>query len=230
MKLLFTILFAALLCTHAASAHNDEREVKNFNGVVAGGPIDVVIKFGDKEGLRFEGDAEAIATLVTEVKGDQLIIRPKTSWVSWARKYENKKITAYVTAKQLSSLAMSGNGNVTVSGTITAAEFAVTLSGSGSIRANVDADKITGVLSGSGTSDITGKADKVSVILSGAGTFGSKELTVNDLSAKISGKGNIYISTGGKIKAFITGSGHVFYTGNADIEKTVIGSGGVSEI
>jgi hypothetical protein len=230
MKLLFTILFAALLFSQGASAQKDERNVKNFNGVVAGGPIDVVIKFGDKESLMFEGDKEAIATLVSEVKGDKLVIRPQTSWVSWARKYENKKITAYVTAKQLSSLAMSGNGSITVSGTITAAEFAVTLSGSGSIKANVEADKITGILSGSGTSNISGKAGEASIILSGPGTFGSKLLTVNDLSAKISGKGNVYISTEGKINAFITGSGHVFYTGNADVEKTVIGSGGVSKL
>ena len=230
MKLLFTILFAALLLSQGANAQNAERNVKNFNGVVAGGPIDVIIKFGDKESLRFEGDAAAVASLVSEVKGDVLIIRPQTSWVSWARKYENKKITAYVTAKQLSSLTMSGNGSIAVSGTITAAEFAVTLSGSGSIKANVDADKITGVLSGSGTSNISGKAGEASVTLSGPGTFGSKTLTVNGLSARISGKGNIYINTKGKIKAFISGSGHVFYTGNADIEKTVIGSGGVSEI
>lgn len=209
---------------------SDERDVKNFNGIVAGGPIEVVVKLGAKESLRFEGDKEAIATLVSEVKGDKLVIRPQTSWVSWAKKYENKKIIAYVTAKQLSSLTMSGNGSLIVSGTITAAEFTTTLSGSGTIKAKVDADKITGLISGSGTADISGKADVASVTLSGTGNFGSKALTiVNKLSARISGKGSINVSTNGTINATISGSGHVYYSGNPEIEKTVLGSGDVIE-
>jgi len=211
------------------TALRDERELKNFTGVGAGGPIDVVVKLGDNESIRFEGDKEAIATLVTEVKGSILIIRPQTSWTSWAKKYENKKITAYVTAKQLSSIAMSGNGSINVIGAVTAAEFAVTLSGSGSVKLHVDADKITGVLSGSGNIEINGKAKNASVTLSGPGTFGGKSLVVDNLSARISGSGNINVKTDGSISAFVSGSGHVYYTGNPDIKKTVIGSGGVIE-
>ena len=189
----------------------------------------MVVKFGSKESLRFEGDKEAISTLVSEVKGDKLIIRPQTSWVSWSRKYQNKKIIAYVTARQISSLTMSGDGSITASGKITASEFAVTLSGSGFIKANVEADKITGVVSGSGTANITGTAEAASVTLSGPGSFGSKMLSVNELSARISGKGNINMTTNGKIKAFISGSGHVYYSGNPEIEKTIVGSGNVVE-
>lgn len=215
--------------TAAMKLPNDEREVKNFNGIIAGGPIEVVVKFGAKENLKFEGDAAAIATLVSEVKGDKLVIRPQTSWTSWARKYEGKKIVAYVTAKQISSLTMSGDGSITVTGTITAADFTTTLSGSGSIKANVAADRITGVVSGSGSADISGKAGSASVTLSGPGTFGTKAFHVNQLTARISGKGGINISTDGKIKALISGSGHVYYSGNPEIEKTVLGSGDVIE-
>lgn len=242
MKSLFSILFVASTFSQIntvsaispiditiSKSSFDEREVKNFNGIIAGGPIQVMVKFGNKESLRFEGDKEAIATLITEVKGDKLVIRPKTSWVSWARKYENKKIIAYVTAKQLSSLTMSGDGSITVSGNITAEEFATTLSGSGIIKANVEADKITAVVSGSGNANITGKATTASVTLSGAANFGSKALSVDQLSARISGKGSINVKTDGKIKAVISGSGHVYYTGNPEIEKTVLGSGGVIE-
>lgn len=210
-------------------APGDERTVKNFNGVVAGGPIQVIVTLGDKETLRFEGDAGAISTLVSEVRGELLIIRPQTSWISWSRKYEGKKITAYVTARQLSSISMSGDGSIRVIGTVTAAEFAATLSGSGSIKAYVEADKITGVLSGSGTSDISGKTGLATITLSGTGTFGSKALSADEVSARISGKGNIRISTNGKIKATISGSGQIYYSGDADIEQTVIGTGGVTK-
>ncbi|WP_316794264.1 head GIN domain-containing protein [Pedobacter frigoris] len=243
MKRLFSIILVATLATTYTSTFadqsinintshvvKDERNVRNFNGIVAGGPIDIIVKIGDKEGLTFEGDEEAITTLISEVKGNILIIRPQNSWKSWAKKYENKKITAYVTAKQITSLAMSGNGTITVSGTAIASEFAVTLSGSGSIKANVDADKITGVISGSGSVVLNGKADDASVTLSGSGSFGSKTLAVNNLSARVSGSGNINVNTDGNIKAVISGSGHVYYSGNPEINETVLlGSGRVSK-
>jgi hypothetical protein len=241
MKSLLTILLASFLFSQVNNIQaapfainkttqtSDEREVKNFNGIVAGGPIEVIVKFGDKESLRFEGDKEAIATLVGEVKSNILIIRPQTSWTSWAKKYENKKIIAYVTAKQISSLTMSGNGNLTVNGTITATDFAATLSGSGTIKANVQADKITGVVSGSGTANISGNAATASVTLSGPGSFGNKALSVNELSARMSGKGTINITADTKINAFISGSGHIYYSGDAEVKETILGSGGVSK-
>ena len=240
MKKIFTIfmlgaLFTSNLSVFAVTPLNnisvvrDDRQVKDFTGVAAGGPIDVIVKFGTQESLRFEGDKEAISTLVSQVKGGILIIRPQTSWMSWAKKYENKKITAYVTVKALSSVAMSGNGSLLVNGTAKAAEFAVTLSGSGNVKLNVEADKITGVLSGSGNIELNGSAKNASVTLSGGGNFGGKSLVIDQLSARISGSGNINLKTDGSISAFISGSGHVYYTGNPEIKKTVIGSGGVTE-
>lgn len=243
-----TFLFAAMFCilglnaiskNHTSSRFSlvktedplfDDRNVKNFTGVAAGGPINVVIKMGATESLKFEGDAEAISTLVSEVKGNILIIRPKTSWTSWAKKYEGKTITAYVTAKDITSLTMSGNGNITVSGELTSGEFTSTLSGSGSIKANVTADKLTGVISGSGNLNISGKTDVVQITISGSGNLNGKTLVTNRLSTRISGSGTVSIKTDGTIKAFISGSGHVYYNGNPTVEKTVIGSGGVSEL
>lgn len=241
MKRLLPIIFTLFICTennviagepitiNSSSLSKDERNVKDFNGVAAGGPINVIIKLGDKESLRFEGDEEAIVTLISEVKSGILVIRPQNSWTSWAKKYENKQITAYVTAKRISSLTMSGNGSMNVSGTVSAEELAITLSGSGSIKAKIAVDKLTGVISGSGNVDLTGTTDVGSVTLSGSGNFGSKILEVNTLSTRISGSGNVNVTTDGKISAFISGSGHVYYIGNPEIKKTVLGSGGVSK-
>jgi hypothetical protein len=242
MKPLFPLAFALALCTanlntianptlpHFKSfISQEERTVKNFNGVAAGGPIEVIITIGNKESIKFEGDAEAIATLVTEVKGEVLIIRPSISWKSWARKYEGKKITAYVNAKNISSLIMSGDGSILVKGTVTAAELAITLSGSGSIKTSISADLLTTTISGSGSLDATGKATKGSFNISGSGRLNGKTLTLTDLTARISGSGSVYSIVNGEIKAIISGSGHVYYAGNPSIEQKVLGSGGVSE-
>jgi len=104
MKKLFALLLASFTLTSginiAASAHTpinaakslkDDREVKNFNGVASAGPINVIVTLGNTESCRLEGDAEAIATIVTEVKSGVLVIRPQTSIRSWSNKYDGKK-------------------------------------------------------------------------------------------------------------------------------------------
>ncbi len=208
----------------------EDREVRDFNGVAAGGPINVVITLGNTESLRFEGDADAIATLITEVKGNVLIIRPQNSWTSWARKYENKKITAYISAKTIKSLTMSGNGQMSVKGTVQGSALASTLSGSGSISANVDVDNFAGTISGSGNLNISGKADKAVVTISGSGSLTKKGLSVGSMSSVISGSGSVYINAEDHIRAVVSGSGSINYTGNATVEQRISGSGRVRKI
>jgi hypothetical protein len=215
---------------NSSKFNQENRDVKDFNGLAAGGPIEVIITIGNAESIKFEGDAEAISTLVSEVKGNILIIRPKTSWTSWSHKYENKKIVARVSAKTITSLTMSGNGSIKVNGTIHAAELATTLSGSGTITANVDADELTSVISGSGNLIITGKTDKANVTVSGSGKFSGKTLSMNDLDTRISGSGSVNVKVEDNIKALVSGSGRVNYIGNPNVEQRVIGSGGVSKI
>lgn len=208
----------------------EDRDVKNFNGVAAGGPINVVITLGSTEGLRFEGDADAIATLITEVKGSTLIIRPQNSWTSWARKYENKKITAYVSAKTIKSLTMSGNGNMSVTGKIKESSLAATLSGSGSISASADVSNFTGVISGSGNLNFSGGADEATITISGSGSFTKKGFSVGSLSTVVSGSGSVNVNAEDRINAVISGSGSINYSGNAQIEQRVSGSGRVRKI
>ncbi|WP_316830852.1 head GIN domain-containing protein [Pedobacter aquatilis] len=243
MKKIFSILFVAVLFTTSFSAianfpvttstsklSGDERDVKNFSGVAAGGPINVVITLGSTESCRFEGDEDAISTLITEVKGNVLIIRPQNSWTSWEHKYENKKITAYVTAKTITSLTMSGSGNMSVKGNVNSKTLSATLSGSGSITTSANVDDFNGVISGSGKLNINGSADDAKVVISGSGNFSGKGLSVNNLSTTVSGSGTIDIKAEQTIRAVISGSGNVNYTGNATVEKTVIGSGRVRKI
>jgi hypothetical protein len=243
MKRLFSFVLVAFLgaTTFTAIAkpiHNnnqsiataDERTVRDFQGIASGGPIEVIVKLGNTESLRFEGDADAISTLVSEVKGNVLIIRPKNSWRSWSDKYENKKIVAYITAKSLNSIAMSGNGSITVNGIIKGTELKAILSGSGSIKADINVDELTSVLSGSGSVNITGSANEASVTLSGSGAFAGKTLSVDNLTTKISGSGSVYIKADRKIDALIVGSGNVNYTGDATVEQRVVGSGSIRKV
>lgn len=236
----FVLLFAlALICfnqqtVQAKNIHkiikSASQEIRNFNGIASGGPINVVVKMGNTESIKFEGDEEAIATLITEVKGNVLIIRPQISWMSWEKKYEGKKITAYVTAKELSNITMSGSGKIVVNGALKNNEISINISGSGNIKVNSDSEKLNARMSGSGTLDITGDAKTANIAISGSAKFDGKGFNVEDLSAKISGSGAIYIHANENINAIISGSGNIRYSGNPQIEKTVLGSGTIKKM
>ncbi|WP_316798689.1 head GIN domain-containing protein [Pedobacter frigidisoli] len=243
MKKIFSTLLVALTLTATIDAiakdqinissskrFEDERAVKSFNGVAAAGPINVVLTIGNTESCRLEGDEEALETIVTEVKGNILIIRPQTSITSWSRKYDGKKITAYVTAKSISSLAVSGSGSMVVNGKVDAQSLATTISGSGSIKATADVDNLSAVISGSGSINLSGTAEHAKIVMSSSGAFAGKSFSVSTLSATISGSGQVNIKADESIKAVISGSGSINYSGNATVEKTVIGSGGVRKV
>ena len=207
-----------------------EKEVKNFNAIAAGGPIDVIVTLGDSESLKLEGDEDDIASIVIEVKGNVLIIRPKTSWKSWKSIYRHKKITAYVTAKQIKSLTMSGSGTIKVNGKLKNQRLTTTLSGSGNINASIETVDLTAIISGSGNLDLSGSAQETDVNISGSGSFGKKDFSTSKLTAVISGSGGVYATVQTSIDAVISGSGSVNYTGNPVIESKVSGSGKVRKM
>ena len=211
------------------TTQQEERAVGTFKGIASGGSVMVMVTMGNKETIRFEGDEEAIAQLITEVKNDVLIIRPKTKWNDWSRRYRDAKVTVYINAKKLNSLTMSGSGGITVSNTINTSELVATLSGSGGIKAATSCKSLVGVISGSGTLYINGKADNTNLTLSGSGSFFGKNFTAQRLSAQISGSANVFINVEDHIEAVISGSGSISYSGNPKIEKTIIGSGRIKK-
>jgi hypothetical protein len=243
MKILTKLLFIALLATTAgvkaaapgthktfAIALSEARQVGSFKGISVSGAINAIVKIGNEENVRLEGDQDAIAQLVTEVKDGILTIRPKTKWMDWNKKFNNSRITAYISAKHLTSVTMSGSGSIDVQNTLNETELTTTLSGSGSIKVAANVSKLTAILSGSGNIDLNGKANQANLTVTGSGNVKASAFTVETATTKISGSGSIYIHATQKIEAVTVGSGSVYYSGNPNIETRKVGSGGVKKI
>lgn len=232
------LVLALLTFSYNANSHltkqtipvmQDERTTGSFKGIAAGGPLNVKVTLGNTESIRFEGNKDAIAELVTEVNSGILTIKPKTKWNDWSRRYSKPDVTVYISAKRLSSLTMSGSGNLEVSNTINGSELVATLSGSGSIRASANVKSFSGVLSGSGNINLAGKSDDANLTISGSGSFRGKSFSVNKVEVQISGSADAYIRASQHIDAVISGSGSIIYSGDATVKKTIIGSGSVSK-
>jgi len=239
-KLNILLLLTALTFSYGANANGtrlhhtvfqNDRTIGEFKGVAAGGPLNVKITMGNKESIRLEGDPAAIADLITAVEDGILTIRPKTKWNDWSRKYNRTSVTAYITARRITSLTMSGSGSMEVENTInSSSELVATLSGSGSIKAAANVRSFTGVISGSGTVYLKGKTRDSNLTLSGSGNFQGKNFSTDQVSIQISGSADVYIHADQKLEAVISGSGSIQYSGNAIVKKTVIGSGNITRI
>lgn len=212
------------------TALQDERTVGSFKGIATGGPLTVKVTIGNKESIRFEGDKDAIAELITEVNNNILSIKPKTKWNDWSRRYNRAEVTVYITAKRLTSLTLSGSGSMEVLNPVNGSDLVTTLSGSGSIKATANVSSFEGVVSGSGTLNIAGKTTDANLTISGSGSLRGKSFTAEKVSVQISGSANVYIKATGKMEAVISGSGNIYYSGDATVKKTIIGSGSISKM
>ncbi|MDR1802526.1 MAG: DUF2807 domain-containing protein [Treponema sp.] len=118
---------------------------------------------------------------------------------------------------------ISGSGKT--EGIIECRDYSANISGSGKITNNVVCDTLTANISGSGEITITGTGRDSTVKISGSGDFYGIEFKTNNVSAQISGSGNMQIWVLDYLKANVAGSGSIRYRGNPTIDYSGSGSG-----
>jgi hypothetical protein len=118
---------------------------------------------------------------------------------------------------------ISGSGKT--EGTVECGNYSANISGSGKIINNVVCDNLTAYISGSGEITITGTGKDSNVRITGSGDFNGIEFKTNNVSAQISGSGNMNIWVLDYLKANVSGSGSVRYRGNPRIDFSGGGSG-----
>lgn len=217
---------AAFLCLALAASAADRREtrsVESFRAVGVSAPIRVEITQGDTHALVVEGDAQALAQLETVVEDGALKLRQKTR----GQVPRMDKVKAYVTAREVESLSVSGSGDM-VCAALRGADLQVSVSGSGNLAiVQLAAAKLDVSVSGSGDVRVAGKADSVSASIAGSGDLKAGKLQVNQANVAISGSGSATLWARDKLSAQIAGSGDLRYYGDPALRKSVAGSGSI---
>lgn len=208
---------------------DETRKVSGFSGISSSGSYNVFITMGNSESLRLEGDADVIREIETEVENGILKIRNKKRVSGWNRN-SGGKVNIYIHAKSLSSITLSGSGDIEVTGLVKALNLSNTISGSGSISLNMDTENYTATISGSGEIKAKGNADNAKITIAGSGDFEGTGLRSSVASARVSGSGDISISADKNLDAVMSGSGNIRYNGNASVKSTKSGSGNISKM
>jgi len=205
----------------------ETRNTGDYDGVKCAGSMDYILVAGTEGKIKLEGESNLLEYIITEIKGNDLIIKVEKGMnlsPSW-----NKTIKVTIPFKDISSVSLAGSGDLWSEDKITASNFNVSLAGSGDMTLNIEATSVEGSLAGSGDITLKGNTNDLSLRLAGSGDIHAFGLQANHTEASIAGSGDIEVVSNQSLKARVSGSGDIEYKGNPSKEDTkVSGSGKIS--
>jgi hypothetical protein len=177
-----------ILSISSFSQVSQEREIKPFTAVENRSSIDMELFQGTSPRLIVEADESVMEQIETWVEGETLYIDVE----GCLRTSGNIKIILTVT--DLTSVRLSGSGNIESKSQLRGELLNVELNGSGDADLDVVVEKLNAKLNGSGDMTLLGDPGNVSVSVSGSGDFELKAKTMEECVVKLTGSGDIYLA------------------------------------
>jgi hypothetical protein len=175
------LLGACTTVRGAAPIITEERAVSGFSAVEVEGSGTLLITQGDSEALTISGEERILPLITSEVRGDTLVIRPRSSFS------HTSELIYRLTVSELEAVTLNGSGDWTATGSADALE--VWINGSGSFDAPELASRTARVA-------ISGSGDAI--------------VRVNEtLDARISSSGSVHYIGSLAIAQQVDGSGRV---------------------
>ena len=199
------------------------RTVSSFNGVTLSMDANVEIFYDSVCRLEITGQQNILNLITTDVVNGVLEVDLKRH--TTLGKHET--VTVKLHLPSLSSIAISGSGNITSSG-VNCESFNARISGSGDINFNGNiANSIDAHISGSGNMNLNSSSTCLNAkySISGSGNIDAEWLKADYVEAKISGSGDQKIYAEKQLEVSISGSGDIAYRGNASVSASISGSG-----
>lgn len=235
MKTILASLAFMIICFLPAmqlKAEEQERKVDSFSEISLRIPGKLHLQQGEKQHVEIVAKTSTLEEIITEVKDRKLIFRFPNKNYLW-KTFNPGDITIYVTVPEITSLSISGSGDILAEDLINSRILDISISGSGDIQLDeLKTDRVSITISGSGDAILHGTdtATDLSATISGSGNIKAINLPVQDAMVKVSGSGNCSVNAQNKLTIKLAGSGSVSYKGRPQIDKTVVGSGSVQNI
>jgi hypothetical protein len=199
----------------------EHRTVQDYNEISLSIPARVYLQQGPTEEIRIIAQENVLENIETYVRNGNLKIKFDRN----VRRHE--PITIYLTTPEITSLSISGSGDVIGENTIETESLSVHISGSGEADLEVITDELRTDISGSGKVYYTGEAGEQNIHISGSGDVHAFDLLSNSAEVHVSGSGNSMLWVTDHLDVRVSGSGDVEYKGNPHITSRISGSGKV---
>ncbi|WP_268846795.1 head GIN domain-containing protein [Flavobacterium aestivum] len=205
----------------------EKRTTAEYDGIYVSGFFDVVLVSGTEGAISIKGEENLLPHIKVEVEGNILKIYSEKN-LHFSTK---KNIVLTVPFEQISSVSLSGSGDIVSKNTIICPTFKAKLSGSGDLTLDVKTTDFETNLSGSGDVVLTGSSDNLVSKTSGSGDVDAINLITKKANLTISGSGDMKANCSESLFARVSGSGDITYKGNPKTKDTkVSGSGDISKI
>ena len=196
--------------------------VTEHEGLELRGSLDVRLAQGEQRSVEVEGQANLIGLVTSEVKNGILILATSKCYRT------DKPFIVHVTMPKVSSLHVSGSGEIRGVGTFNMDQLEVGVMGSGDVDVECQASQVTMNVSGSGDVRVKGRANSCVATVTGSGDVKAGDLITEWAEATVTGSGDVSVHASNALKATVTGSGSVKYSGSpSQVDKNVTGSGEV---
>jgi hypothetical protein len=193
------------ILTGSGDLKTEGRNVTGFTKVETDGSINVFITKADAFEVKVESDDNLIPYIVTEVKGNTLVVRMKDN----INIRKAKKMTVYASMPRLVALTTRGSGSITSESKFNGEDFVAKTQGSGSIRFFFDGKSAVISTQGSGGIKFSGSINKIELGTHGSGSI-KAELVSESAHLYVGGSGSLSIQgTANDVIAEVQGSGSI---------------------
>src|SRR5258708_26176147 len=134
-------------------------------------------------------------------------------WGSWG----DRKLKAYIAARQLDALKASGGSDVYIESSIRADKLDLSLSGGSDLKGKMTVGELSIVQSGGSDIYLGGEVTRLSVHASGGSDFHGYDLIAGDCHVEASGGCDIQITAYQDLSGRASGGSGVYYKGNAHV-------------
>jgi len=210
------ILSLITVFTIGAFAGKQDRPTGSFTGIEISSAIKVVLTQGNTEKLTLEGDDDLLQRVITETRGNKLIIKLKEGTYNKS----SQEVTAYLTFKTLSSIELSGAVNLNGTNEMNFNDLELECSGATKINLHLNASKLDCDFSGASNLSLEGSAQLLNIDISGASKVNAEDLVVKNCNIDCSGASYIAIHVTDKLRAEGSGASKISYKGNPSIVES----------
>ncbi len=201
----------------------DIRTVSEFSIIKVAGVQLLEVEQGSECQVKVTADDNVIKSVLTTCNDGQLVIENRSS-------LKNVNIEVKVVMPNIRLLEMHNRVRVEFPGAFGLHDFDLRLMGSGSVDINrfVSDGRINIYTHGSGNVRIGGSCKQLKMRSEGSGSVFAESMDCDDIAAKLSGPGSVFVTSNAKLVAQIEGAGCLFYSGNpSNLQKSVNGAGSV---
>jgi hypothetical protein len=160
----------------------------------------------------------------TYVQGSRLIITHDPNNLN----VRNSVAKIKIKIRELKNLIVNGSGTITIISAYNDLS-SMNISGSGNIIAgdSIYTSSLSILISGSGNITVIGRCDQLNTNITGSGNINLYGLIAENANCVITGSGNTFVNIVQNLAATILGSGNIIYMGTPRLTVNVNGSGTV---